>query len=121
MLHDPRKSLEDMRRAVEFLPQVTAGRTLDEYRADELLRTLVERKFEIIGEALNRLTKSDATLAGQIPERRQIISFRNILIHGYDIVDEEVVWRIVQHDLPILKPRVEALLAAQNPPAGPES
>ena len=51
-------------------------------------------------------------LAAQIPEQRQIISFRNILIHGYDMIDEEVVWKIVQIDLPILKRRVEALLAA---------
>jgi len=51
-------------------------------------------------------------VAAQIPEQRQIISFRNILIHGYDMIDEEVVWKIVQIDLPILKRRVEALLAA---------
>jgi len=48
MPHDPRKSLEDMRRAADFLLKVTSGRTLDEYRADEVLRTLIERKFEII-------------------------------------------------------------------------
>jgi uncharacterized protein with HEPN domain len=70
---DPRKSLEDLRRAAHFLLQVTADRTLDHYRADEVLRTLVERKFEIIGEALNRLTRSDPALAAQIPEHRQII------------------------------------------------
>ena len=114
MPHDPRKSLEDMRRAAEFLLKVTSGRNLDEYRTDEVLRTLVERKFEIIGEALNRLSKADPALAAQIPEQRQIISFRNMLIHGYDIIDEQVVWKIIQIDLPILKQRVEAMLAALN-------
>lgn len=112
MPHDPRKSLDDMRQAAEFLLRVTAGRTLADYSADEVLRTLVERKFEIIGEALNRLNKTDAALASQIPETRRIISFRNILIHGYDAIEEPVVWKIVQQDLPILKQQVDAMLAS---------
>ena len=115
MPHDPRKSLEDMRRAAEFLLRITAGRTLDDYRADEVLRCVVERKFEILGEALNRLNKSDPALATQVPEHRQIISFRNVLIHGYDTIDEAVVWKIVQQDLPILKQQMESLLAALDP------
>jgi uncharacterized protein with HEPN domain len=112
MPHDPRKSLEDMRRAADFILRMTGGRTLDDYRADEVLRTVVERKFEIIGEALNRLYKIDPNIAVQIPQHRQIISFRNILIHGYDIVDEAVVWQIVQVDLPVLFRQVESLLAS---------
>jgi uncharacterized protein with HEPN domain len=112
MPHDPRKSLEDTRRAVDFLLRITAGRTLDDYRIDEVLRCVVERKFEIMGEALNRLLKSDAALATQILEYRQIISFRNVLVHGYDTIDEAVVWKIVQQDLPTLKQQVESMLAA---------
>src|SRR5947209_3997408 len=112
MPHDPRKSLEDMRRAAEFLRTMTAGRTLDDDRADEVLRTVVERKFEIIGEALNRLEKADPALAAQIPDRRQIVSFRNILIHGYDVIDDAVVWQIVQQDLPVLQQHVQAILTA---------
>src|ERR1700675_2875740 len=100
MPHDPRKSLEDMRRAAAFLLSITAGRTLDDYQSDEMLRSVVERKFEILGEALNRLHKSDPALVTQIPVHREIISFRNVLIHGYDIIDEAVVWKIVQQDLP---------------------
>lgn len=112
MPHDPRKSLEDMRRAVEFLLRITAGRSLDEYCTDEVLRCVVERKFEILGEPLNRLQKSDPALANQIPQHRQIISFRNVLIHGYDTIDEAVVWKVVQEDLPTLKQQVESMLAA---------
>ena len=108
MPHDPRKALEDMRRA--------AGRSLDDYRADEILRSVVERKFEIIGEALKRLQNADPSLAAQIPEQRDIISFRNVLIHGYDVIDDEVVWNIVQNDLPALKLRVDSLLASFNSP-----
>jgi uncharacterized protein with HEPN domain len=56
-------------------------------------------------------------LAAQVPEHRQIVSFRNILIHGYDIIDEAVVWKIVQQDLPVLHARVVALLASLDPSA----
>jgi len=114
MPHDPRKSLEDMRQAADFLLRVTTERTLDDYRTDEVLRSAVERKFEILGEALNRLRKADPALANQIPEHRQIISLRNVLIHGYDMIDEAVVWKIVQKDLPTLKQQVESMLAALN-------
>lgn len=86
MAHDPRKSLEDMRKAVDFLSTITSGRSLDDYRSDEVFRSAVERKFEIIGEALNRLQKTNPALANQIPEHRQIISFRNVLTHGYDMI-----------------------------------
>jgi len=73
-------------------------------------RSAVERKFEILGEALNRLQKSDPTLATQIPEHRKIISFRNVLIHGYDMIDESVVWSIVQQDLPTLAKQIDSML-----------
>lgn len=67
MSHDPRKSLEDMRRAALFLLQSSVARSLEDYRRDEMFRSAVERKFEIIGEALSRLNKSDPPLAAQIP------------------------------------------------------
>ncbi len=116
---DPRKSLEEMRRAAEFLLHFTTGRTLDEYHNDEILRSVVERKFEIIGEALNRLQKTDLSLAAAISQHRQIISFRNILIHGYDVVDHHVVWDIVQKDLPILFQEVVKMLESFGKGKGP--
>jgi len=110
MPHDPGKSLGDIRRAVEFLLQITSSRTLVDYRSDEILRSAIERKFEIIGEALNRLQKIDPALASAIPQHRQIISFRNILTHDYDVIDDQVVWDIVQKDLQPLLQEVIRLL-----------
>ncbi len=74
MAHDPRKCLGDIQRAVEFLLQLTSGRTFEEYRSDEVLRSAVERKFEIIGEALNLLQKIDP--AWLPPSRNIARSFR---------------------------------------------
>jgi uncharacterized protein with HEPN domain len=88
MPHDPRKLLDDVLRAAALILKFTSGRTLETYGSDELLRSAVERQFEIIGEALSRLMKAHASVGAQIGDYRQIIAFRNVRIHGYDAVDE---------------------------------
>jgi uncharacterized protein with HEPN domain len=76
----------------------------------------VERKFEIIGEALSQLAKTDPLLAERIPDFRRAISFRNLLIHGYATIDLYRVWRSVEVDLPGLRSTVTALLDEMGPP-----
>ena len=71
----------------------------------------VERQFEIIGEALGRLAKADVATASQITEYQRIISFRNLLIHGYHAVEDQVVWDIVQGNLPTLHQEVSGLVS----------
>jgi uncharacterized protein with HEPN domain len=105
------KLLEDIRDAAGFVRQVTVGKTLDHYRADRLLRQAVERNFEIIGEAVGRLAKLDPATATRLSEHQQIISFRNILIHGYDLIDDAQVWDVIQRDLPKLEADAAAVLA----------
>lgn len=106
-----KKLLEDMRRAAELINEFVAGKTLADYASDAMLRSAVERQFEIIGEALNRLSKTDPAVADQITGAPRIIAFRNILIHGYDLVDDEIVWDVIETHLPVLRQEVEALLA----------
>jgi len=58
-----------------------------------MLQLAIERKFEIIGEALCRLERiEEETLSRKIPEYRKIIDFRNIIVHGCDIIDEAAMW-----------------------------
>ena len=102
MPHDPRKSFEDIRRAAALIAKFIHGRTFDDYRSNDMLHAAVERELMIVGEAMTRLSKDAPELTEQIPERRQIIAFRNILVHGYDIVDDAVVWDVVQNHLPVL-------------------
>src|SRR5437870_5123697 len=104
------KLLEDVRDGVGFIRQVTDGMTLEAYRADRLLRQAVERNFEIIGEAVSRLTRIDPDIAARIGEHPQIIAFRNVLIHGYDLIDAAQVWQVITHDLPHLEQQVTELL-----------
>ena len=75
-----------------------------------MLRAVVERKLEIIGEALTQLAKSDADVASQISDHRRIIAFRNILIHGYGDVDDRLVWDVVETKLPLLSREIQSLL-----------
>jgi uncharacterized protein with HEPN domain len=107
---ESKKILEDVRMAVVRILDFTSGRNFDDYNNDEMLQSAVERQFEIIGEALNRLSKADPDTVARIEHYERIISFRNILIHGYDVIENTVVWDIVQQDLPKLHNLVQSLL-----------
>ena len=85
------------------------GMSFEDYSADRKTQSAVERKFEIIGEALNRIGRLDEEILVQIRDYRSIISFRNILAHGYDSVEDRVVWGIIDADLENLISDVEKL------------
>jgi len=108
---EAKKCLEDIRQAAELVLQFTAGKSFDDYDTDALIRSAVERQFEIIGEAVNRLSKIDNTIVDALPETPRIVAFRNILIHGYDIVDNHVVWDVIQYNLVPLYDEVKRMLS----------
>jgi len=104
------KLLEDIRDAAAFIRDVANGKSLFDYNADRVLRQAIERNFEIIGEAIKRLAQHDAETAARIDDYRQIIAFRNILVHRYDALDYDAVWRIIHEDLPKLVTEIDGLL-----------
>src|ERR1019366_1616983 len=108
------KLLEDIRDAAAFIRDVAQGKSLVDYNADRVLRQAIERNFEIIGEAIKRLARHDAETAARIDDHRQIIAFRNVLIHGYDLVDHELVWSTIESQIPTLLRDVKALLASNS-------
>ena len=102
--------LSDMARSIAYLTEFTRGKTYNDYAADALLRSAVERQFEIIGEALNQLLRRDPTLASRITNWKRIISFRNRLVHGYATIDDAVVWGVLEENLSTLREEVSGLL-----------
>lgn len=108
---EAKKYLFDIKQAADLLLKFSRGKTFADFTADALLRSAIERQFEIIGEALNQLSRIDPDTATAITEHRRIIAFRNILIHGYAEIDHRLVWGILEGKLPELHRQVEILLA----------
>ena len=102
--------LYEIKQACRLIAEFTADRTFDDYSTNPLLRSGVERQLEIIGEAINMLSRVDPDVAQRIPEHKKMISMRNRLIHGYSTVNDDIVWDAVQHDLRELMRHVEGLL-----------
>lgn len=118
MQRDPRAFLWDVQQAAGAITQFTAGLDAAGYRANPLIRSAVERQFEIIGEALNRLSKEAPDFADRVPNLGKIVGFRNLLVHGYAVIDDRRVWEIVATLLPSLRATVTALLTELGPPDG---
>lgn len=110
MLVEAKKYFYDIAEAADAIAAFTGSKTLADYKSDSMLRSAVERQFEIAGEALAQLSRLDESLAKRISEYRRIIAFRNILVHGYAQVDDRLVWDIVETKLPALRREVAALL-----------
>lgn len=103
---DVKKYLYDIQQAASRITEFTSNKQFASYSVDVMLRSAVERQFEIIGEALAQLLKIEPQILSRISEYRRIIAFRNILVHGYAEVD------IVQTKLPKLRGEIEAFLTS---------
>ncbi len=110
MQHDAEKYLVDILDAANDIAVFSEGMSYDEYQESKLVRAAIERKFEIIGEAMSRLSKESPETVGEIREFEKIIAFRNLVIHGCDIVSAPIVWDIIQSKLPSLVDDVKKLI-----------
>ena len=107
--HDIRACLKDIELSIaeiyQFLP---AKRNFLEFQKDLKTRKAVERNIEIIGEAMDRILKTDP--AFPITDSRKIVDTRNRIIHGYDSVSEDIIWLIISKYLPILEKEIKEFL-----------
>lgn len=102
MIDEAKKYLSDIIRAIELIEIFMDGvDDFDEYVDDLKTKSAVERQLGIIGEAVNNFRKTE--LEFQLTNTRDIIGFRNRIIHNYDEVDETLVWAIIHNHLPFLK------------------
>jgi len=104
-----KKYLFDINESIDSIEKYLGGkRDFKVYMADKMLRRAVEREFEIIGEAMSRIEKLDSGI--NISSKKLIISMRNRVIHGYDRIDNEIIWGTILRHLPTLKIEIENLL-----------
>ena len=103
------KYLYDIKDSVRMIESYLGlKRNFNEFKSDMYLQDAVMRRLEIIGEAVNRILKSNPEI--KISEPRKIVAFRNKIAHEYDSITIEYVWAVLSKNLPVLKTEVEALL-----------
>ncbi len=112
MNDEVRKLLFDVMLASEDIINFTNGLDYSGFLKNKMVQKAVEREFEIIGEPLNRIKKVNSEIMENISEHHRIIGFRNILTHGYDVIDEKLVWDAVTIHLPILQKEIKKLIEA---------
>ncbi len=99
MTEEGQKYIVDILGAIELIESFIQGvNYFDAYNSDLKTQSATERQLAIIGEALNKLRKVEPDF--ELENKRQIISFRNRLIHAYNTIDNAIVWSIFQVHLP---------------------
>ncbi len=110
MRNDLAKRLHDAQIACEKVVGFTSNMTVAEYSSNEVVRIAVERLLEIVGEALSVALKMDPSLQDRFPNLRRAVGLRNRIIHGYDDINDAVIWDIVQTNVPPLARELGVLL-----------
>jgi len=110
----PRRSREsylwDIADSCRAILQFVQNSRLSDFEENRMLRRAVERELSIVGEAVSQFTRHFPDLEESIGPARQIVGFRNRIVHEYAAVDTEIVWAIVQNEVPRLLKKSEALL-----------
>jgi len=106
----PRKYLYDIVDCSEFVLELTKGKTVDDYKTDRVFRSALERELQIIGEAMLQLDRVSPETVEKIAEHRSIIGFRHVLVHGYDSLDPNTVWNVVETKMESLLRQAKELL-----------
>ena len=105
-----RQHLCDIRDAAKLILDSTVEISFEQYEENQLLRSAVERQFEIIGEATRRLANDNRFIAEKITGYQTIIGLRNRIAHEYDNIANPTVWNIIQNNLPTLLNEINTLL-----------
>jgi len=107
--HDDSVALQHMRDHAAEAVAAARGRSRQDLDDDRIFSLALIKLVEIIGEAAARVSMETRSLNSQIPWN-QIIAARNRLVHGYDQVDLDILWKIVNVELPSLLQQLDGLL-----------
>jgi uncharacterized protein with HEPN domain len=115
MKRETAKRLLDARNACVDVERYTTREMQSALPDRRSLFLILYQLIEIIGEALNGAYKSEPDIAGSIPSLRLVVDMRNRLIHGYDSVDDSIVWLVATQRIPALRERLDGLLRDAPP------
>ncbi len=104
-----KERLLHMLEAIDNIFEFVAGKTFDSYRKDKILRFAIIKNLEIIGEAAYLLSKDFKTRNDSI-EWNDIIGMRHILVHGYYLIKDEIIWATIETELTLLKSTLQRLI-----------
>ncbi len=106
------KWLFDIKMAIDEINGFLQNEEMDfpKYRNHIMLKRAVERNFEIIGEAINRIITFDPSFIEKITDAKSIVGLRNQVIHAYDNLSDEIIWSILINHLPKLKKEIDDLI-----------
>lgn len=105
-----RERLLDIANAVAKIERFLAGKSFEDFCSDDLVHDAVVRNLEIVSEASRHVP---AELKAKVTHIawREVADFGNVLRHGYEVVNDSILWSTIERDLPILKVVVRALLS----------
>jgi uncharacterized protein with HEPN domain len=95
--------IESIIQEIEKVKQLTEN-NFNTFRSEILYQRAIERDLEIIGEAIRKMIEIDPNI--QISSAKNIIGLRNIISHAYDSVEPELLWGIIQNNIPVLNKEV---------------
>jgi uncharacterized protein with HEPN domain len=98
--------IESVIQEIETIKSKTEN-NFNNFKADIILQRAVERDLEIIGEAIRKIVEEEPNI--QISSAKNIIGLRNIISHAYDAVEPEMIWGIIQNNVPILAEEIKEL------------
>ncbi|MBM4066761.1 MAG: DUF86 domain-containing protein [Planctomycetes bacterium] len=110
MDHDPKAYPFDIKQACDEIKKFIQDMSFEEYSRNSMVKAAVERKFLVIGEAMARLKREHPEIIDKITDHEKIIGFRNVLVHGYDIIDDATVWSAIKDSIPTLRHQMEDIL-----------
>jgi len=111
MKHELSAYLYDICEACKEILEFTRELSFEQYASNNLVKAAVERKFVTVGEVMMRIKREYPETLERISGYYRIIGFRNVLVYGYDIIDDATVWSAVADSVPVLLRETEALLS----------
>jgi uncharacterized protein with HEPN domain len=103
------KYILDIQSIIEEIEAIKtkANNNFISFKSDIILQRAIERDLEIIGEAIRKIIEIDPSIS--ISSAKNIIGLRNIISHAYDSVEPEMIWGIIQNNIPLLAEEIEEI------------